>query len=497
MSGNPKSRPSFSPARRWRIGFDVGLRTVLVLAVILMVNYLSSRIFHRYYLSSQTRVSLSARTVSVLRSITNTVNVTLYFDRKDEFFPDIVALLNEYRAVNPKISIRTVDFVRDAGEAQKVKEKYKRYLTSAADKDLVIFDCEDRVKIAAGDALAQYTLEQLPNEKEREFRRKPVSFSGERIFTAMLLALQNPEPLKAYFLKGHGEPSLSDPGEYGYLKFGSALEQNYLTVTDLELLGPNAVPMDCNLLIIAGPKPAPDSTKVFSESDLQKIDKYLREGGRLLVLLDVNSVKQPTGLEPILQRWGVNVVADSVLDPNYTITGQDIKVRIFSPHPVVNSLTDFAMQMILPHPVKAVNWANPPANAPHVTELAFSSPGSFLANDRSLAPQSYPLIAAVEQTPVAGVATPRGTTRIIVAGDSYFLINHYIEAGANRDFLNGAVNWLLDRPQLLEGIGPRPVTEFRLLLSKQQQQQLRWLLLGALPGGVLLFGWLVWLVRRK
>jgi len=35
------------------------------------------------------------------------VTVTLYYDRKDDFYPDIVALLNEYRAVNPKISFTT------------------------------------------------------------------------------------------------------------------------------------------------------------------------------------------------------------------------------------------------------------------------------------------------------------------------------------------------------------------------------------------------------
>ena len=50
---------------------------------------------------------------------------------------------------------------------------------------------------------------------------------------------------------------------------------------------------------------------------------------------------------------------------------------------------------------------------------------------------------------------------------------------------------------LLEGIGPRPVKEFRLTMTRDQLEKVRWLLLGALPGGVLAFGWLVWLVRRK
>ena len=98
---------------------------------------------------------------------------------------------------------------------------------------------------------------------------------------------------------------------------------------------------------------------------------------------------------------------------------------------------------------------------------------------------------------MAGATTPRGITRIVVAGDSYFLDNELIEATANRDFLNYAANWLCSRDQNLVGIGPRPVTQFRLTLSHHDEKQLRWLLLGALPGGVLAFGWLVWLVRRK
>ena len=176
MSAKNKSRPSFSPASRWGIGFDVVLRTALVLAVVVMVNYLGAKFFHRFYLSSQTRVALSSRTLNVLRSMTNAVSVTLYFDRKDEFYPDIVALLNEYRAVNKNISLRTVDFVRDAGEAEKVKAQYK--LTGTADKDLVIFDSGGRVKMVSGEALTQYTLEQLPNEKESECLLSPAFVSA-------------------------------------------------------------------------------------------------------------------------------------------------------------------------------------------------------------------------------------------------------------------------------------------------------------------------------
>ena len=239
-----KSQPSFSPGRRWKIGLDVVVRTTLVLAVVVMVNYLGANFFGRFYLSSQTQVKLSPRTLSVVHSITNQIAVTVYYDKTDDWYPTIIALLNEYRSANPNISVKTVDYLRDAGEAQKIKEQYK--LSSTKDKNLVIFDCGGHVKIVNGDALAQVKLEQVPNATEREFRRKPIAFNGEMMFTAMLLAVENPKPLKAYFLQGHGEPSLSDSGETDYQKFGAVLAENYIATEPLQLLGDNAVPDDCN-----------------------------------------------------------------------------------------------------------------------------------------------------------------------------------------------------------------------------------------------------------
>jgi hypothetical protein len=490
MPTDPKSQPSFSPGRRWKIGLDVVVRTTLVLAVVVMVNYFGAHFFGRFYLSSQTRIRLAPQTMSVLRSLTNHINVTLYYDTRDEndFYPDIVALLNEYRSANPRISVTTVDYVRDAGEAQKIKEQYK--LNSPTDKNLVIFDCEGRVKIVPGDALTQVKLEAVPNPKEREFRRRPIAFNGEQAFTSMLLAVTSARPFKAYFLQGHGEPSLSDTGETGYLKFGSLLAQNYIAVTNLELFGDNPVPMDCNLLIIAGPRTE------LSETELQKIDQYLAQGGRLFVLVNYFSIKRPTGLEPVLARWGVNVGSDWVQDSK-TVSGKDAVVSSFSQHPVVNPLIGFGLFLYLPRPISKVNWENPPAGAPQVDELAFTSPASTLAGEPGNSPQAYPLMVAVEQKPVAGVANARGTTRILVVGDSFAFGNQSIKSLDNSDFIGYAANWLLDRTTLLKGIGPRPVTEFWLLMTRTQQREVRWLLLGALPGAVLLFGCLVWLARRK
>ena len=486
-------QPSFSPRRRWKIGFDMLARTFLVLAVAVMANYIGAEFFHRFYLSSRTRVQLASRTTSVLRSLTNHVTVTLYYDRKDDFYPVVVALLDEYRAANPKISVQTVDYARDAGEAEKVKEQYK--LNSASDKDLIIFDAGNgRVQIRPSDSLLKYAPTGMSKDRKIEFT--PVAFNGEEMFTSMLLALEDARPFKAYFLQGRGEPSLTDSGQSGYLKFATILWENYhVDVQPLRLLGDSDVPDDCNLLIIAGP------TEALSELELQKIKTYLAQGGRLFALFNYASVKQPTGLEPILQPWGVSIGMSIVRDmQNTTSSGMDVDVSNFSQHPVVNALARSELQMILPLPVGRVDLKNPPPDAPEVTELAFSGDKSTLVDYSAEPPRSYPLMVAVEQKNTAGVASPRGNTRMIITGDSIFLDNQVIEGGlggANREFLGYAVNWLLDRPQLVEGIGPQRVTEFRLLITKSQQGEICWVLLGALPGAVLLLGGLVWLARRK
>ncbi|MGC9941811.1 MAG: GldG family protein [Verrucomicrobiota bacterium] len=496
-----KSRRSFSPGSRLKIGFDKVLRTMLMLAVVVMMNYLGAQFFHRFYLSSQTRVALSSRTLTILHSITNRITITLYYDTHDQnnFYPTLLTLAKEYQAANKNISVRTVDYDRNPGDAEQVKEQYN--LPGAADtpnappsKDLVLFASGDRHYVVPGEAIVKYQLVQTtpddPNQKEPEFRKKPIAFNGEIMFTSKLLALAHAQPLKAYFLQGHGEPSLTDDANGGYAKFGLALVQNDVNLSNLELLGDNNVPMDCSLLIIAAP------TEALDVSELQKIDQYLTQGGRLLALFNVESRHRLTGLEPILLRWGVKVVPSYVKDP-VNSSGDAIAVRKFNQKSFVNPLTQLALEMFEPRPIATYDSGNPPTDPPQVDELAFSSDYSTLEDDPAEVPRSYPLIAAVEQKPVAGVSNLRGNTRIVVAGDSLFLDNQIIDYAANRDFLNYAVNWLVDRQELLTGISPRPLTEFRLMITRKQGQQLDWLLLGALPGGVLIFGWLVWLVRRR
>ena len=77
------------------------------------------------------------------------------------------------------------------------------------------------------------------------------------------------------------------------------------------------------------------------------------------------------------------------------------------------------------------------------------------------------------------------------------LDNKAIAAGGNEDFADATINWLLERTSFLSGVGPRPITEYRLQMTPHEINVVKGLLLGAIPGGILMFGGLVWLRRRK
>jgi ABC-type uncharacterized transport system involved in gliding motility auxiliary subunit len=486
---SPSKKPSFSRGQKWAIALNTLLAVLMVSAVMVMMNYLSGRYFQRFQLSTRTRVELSSRTVHLLHSLTNEVRITLYYNRDEPLYSDIAELLKEYHFNNPKIIVETVDYDRDPGAAQDLKMKYN--LGASTNKNLVIFDCAPNTKILPGAALMESTLEQVPNAPEREFRRKPVAFRGEMLFTAALLAVTNPKPLKACFLQGHGEHRLDDEADpMGYLKFGGVLAQNHIQIQQLSLIT-NAVPADCNLLIIAGPKdPIP-------KVELDRIEQYVNEGGRLLVLFNALSANRLTGLEKSLAQWGI-LVGDAVIkDPKNSYSGTDIVVSDFRSCPAVNPLVGSQIEMVLPREISRTELPPQSVTGLKVEEIAFSGPDSFARNQEAASERrARPLMVAMENGTAKGVATERGLTRMLVVGDSIFLDNQLIEAAANRDFAGYAANWLLDRTLLLEGLGPRPVDEYRLSITKRQLQALQWILLGAMPGGILLFGGLVWLRRR-
>jgi len=483
-------KPSFSRGRKWTIGFQVGFIIAIIFLIVLTVNYLSGAYFHRFHWSSFAKNQLSSQTVRLVQSLTNQVKVTVYYDRDEPFFTTIQGLLKEYRYINPRITIETVDYLRDAVAAQRIKSQYKQ-LVFPTSTNLVIFESGGRAIPLDGNALTKYRLEQVPNEKDRVFERKAVAFEGEKAFTSALLAITSLAPLKAYFLEGHGEHSImSSDTNRGYSTFAAIAEQNYVQPIELySLLGSNAVPGDCNLLVIAGP------TRPLQEMELQKIERYLSQGGRLFALFNFDS-QRATGLERLLRKWGVEVANNRIKDPEHSTDPADVITTSLSAHPAVNAIQarNWPLHFVEPRSVARLPKRDASADAPKVNEIVFSSSDAYAEGDEAHK-RAFSLMAAVEKGDTKGIIT--GSTRMLVAGDSIFLGNQLIETAANKDFAGFALNWLLDRSQLLEGVAARPVERHQLLITAAQLNKAEWVLLGGMPGAALLLGGVVWLRRRK
>ena len=499
MAPEPQSKPSFTPRRKWGVGLDVIVRTLLVLAVMAMLNHLGALFFHRQYLSASTKVELSSRTRNLLATMTNAVTVTIYYNRGDAFYPTIAALLREYQALNPKVNVETVDYLRDASAAGGIKKDFELpEATEDSDKgkNFVLFKSGNEKRVVPGEFLTDTAVAQ--DQQTGEYFRRTTAFKGETAFTAMLMAVTNPKPLKAYVLRGHGEHDIESGDELsGYLDFKHLMQQNGVMVEDLSLIGTNAVPADCNLLIIPGPR------RTVPRIELEKIDRYLDEGGRLFVMFNAEAPAE-SGLEELLaKKWGVLVTDSIVMDTNSSISsikmtaGSDVTIGSFSTHPAVKGLINFNLNLYKPRFLGERRTRDNTTDAPSVKILFVSPPTSTLANNPGVKAQAFSLAVAVEKKGVPGVVTGRGNTRMIIVGDSFFLANGRMKLLANRDFAHYALNWLLDRPQFTEGIGPKPFSEFRMTLTTAQMNSLRWLLIGALPGAIMLFGGLVWLRRRK
>jgi hypothetical protein len=491
---------TFSAGRRWAVRLNVMLGVCSALAVALMVNYLAARYFVRTPLARAAQAPLSPLSKRVLGMITNQINVTVLFDKDDPVYEPVLALLKEYKYVNDKIVVKTVDYIRQPGEAQLVKTLYK--LSQGPDKDLVIFEGNGRTRIITSGELSEIDVQPLLTGQSKEARR--THFKGEVMFTSALLTVTSGRPLKACFLQGHGEHRPDDDNKVvGYSRFAGLLQENNIRWEPLSLVGSAEIPADCHVLIIAGPKDP------FLAEELDKIEAYLKQGGRMLVMFNHDSAPRQLGLEKTLANWGVAVGHDVVIDPKYSSPGQlgkDLAVSTFSDHPIMSPMyqSKSTLYLLLPRSVSKAQSGS--ADSPQVKVLAMSSPEARVATDirdGAAYPRdddyvgTVPLMVAVEKGSIKGVSADRGATRMVVAGESFFLGNQTLDMLGNREFAMHAVNWLLARNELLVGVAPRPITEYKLTMTASQLSTTRWILMAGLPGSVLLGGMIVAVRRRK
>lgn len=495
------SKPSFSSGRRWLYWFNTILGMAAVLALVAMANYLASGYFKRFQIGASSLAALSPQTVALLQR-TNKVDVTIFFDQQgnEEIYSLVLGLLKQYSYANPNITVQSIDYTRSPGKAGTILSKYN--LSTPKDKNFVIFDSGGRSKVIFGNELYDYDIVSVLAGQSSAVRKN--AFKGELLFSSAIFAVTDSHPAKAYFVLGHGEHDPENSGQdRGYAKFASILkEENNVEWEKISLSNTNDIPADCQLLIIAGPSKAS-----FDVLELAKIEAYLKEGRRLLVLLNNITHGQHSGIEKVLAKWNVGVGDFLLEDRGHTFDGSDlVPEQVNSNHPILKAIASegLAIYLLSPRVVAFIpGTTTKTVDSPQVETLAATSTNAIArykihginGDEAQERRGTFSLIVAVEHGSIKNVSTG---TRILVLGDSECFNNQNINTKANHFFASSAINWLVDRPQrYLAGLGPRPIKEYKLILTNSQMHKLKWILLGGMPGGVLFLGSLVWLRRRS
>lgn len=488
MQGN--SQASFSKRQRWVIGANVVTSILALAALVLMANYLAARHFRRVPWNTPAVSQLSPVTGRVLDSVTNEIKVIAFYDRSQPLYGAVSDLLELYQLRCPQIQVEYLDYVRYRDRAKLVQDQYK--LDPNQEADRIIFAANGRHRIVYAKDLAEFDVSGAL--QGQEVRR--TGFRGEQLFTSAIFSLVDPEPRIAYYLMGHGVHDPTQQGSDGYATFAQVLAENHILLQPY--LARSDVPSDCQLLIVAGPQTG------LLPSDIDRLSAYLNRGGRMLLLFRTLPY-QRTGLERLLSEWGVEIGNNFVLDPRQQKAGEEnlVLVNRFGSHPVSDPLRRSALALVQPRSIRPKASNGQSANAPKVVELATTSEQgqACVIDDSNRARTAFtgaiPLAVAVEKGSIQGISSDRGATRMVVVGDSALLGNALIQVEGNRDFARNAVNWLLSRESLLEGIGPRPIEEYRITMTRAEMQLLLWLFLGAAPGAAFCIAGIVWLRRRS
>lgn len=491
---------SFSPARKWRIVMHVALGIVSFILLVAMFNYLSARHHTRFHWSARSDVELTPRTKTLLNAMTNEVEVTVFFDKESDLFGSLSRLLAEYEANSSTLDVRVIDIYRNPMAAQEVKAKHG--IAPEIDDNLVIVSHGDRLQVLTEKSLWNYDYEQTVDRSgERAYDKKYRSFQGELLITSAIAEVISTRQVKAYFLQGHGE---HDPGsseaQMGYAGFNGLLRENNIRLGALNLLK-SEIPADCDLLILAGPQ------KALHPTELDRIEQYLNQGGRMLFGFKFRAAQVLTGLEALLGQWGVVVGMNQIDDAAQKVGGDGQATARYGAHPIVGPLRGFDLLTVWPRTVAEYKDAKPAQLGATVSELIYTGTNAVVYTqfENELPVDTgqdergeFPVAVAVEKGGVPGVTSERGgVTRIVVIGDSFMFSNLLINQRANRDFGNQTINWLVDRSSLMSGIGPRPMQEYQLALLPGQLKTVRIVLIAGMPMAALLVGLLVWMRRRN
>lgn len=212
--------------------------------------------------------SPGASTTSIVKNISDPVEVLLFFPQPNEVGEEVNGYFQELARQTNKLQIRRLDRVRDKKEATEYK----------VSKDGTIV-------LVRGKKNQKFTIDADLKKSQRKLRELDQTVNKE-----LMKVVRKRRTI--YMTSGHGEVNQSGafvlggrPGTKNHVSFlKKELRNQNLHTKDLGNMDLAVeVPEDATAVLILG------AMKPFSEDELRSLDDYLKKGGAVLVALDPSS----------------------------------------------------------------------------------------------------------------------------------------------------------------------------------------------------------------
>ena len=458
------SLKSFFSARSTRHGINSVLMVLMVLAIVVLANWIVSRHPLKYDTTKNKSFSLSSLTVNGLKNLKRPVKVTSFYTyaEDDASRSKMKTLLDDYQRQTKLLEVKMVDPL----------------------KNLPL--------------VRQYGIERNGTTViESGTQKTTINSTEEEEITNAILKVSANKQVTIYFLQGHKEPSISDFEGGGFSSVSDALKKSNYAVKELGDLAAKAkVPDDCDVLIIAGPEVQ------LLDHEIKAIQDYLAAGGSAIVLDDPRS---DPSVAKILSAYDVEAVSDIVVDDscNFPLAGPVVPCVVPDRGTAVSKEFDNSSILFFPES-RSLNYSQKEGSKITFTRIASTSDHSWGETDKQQAvfeegkDKKGPLTVGLLATrPVEAQTKKTNEMRLIVFGDASFTQNQFVGWSPwNYRLFSNSVAWLSEQENLIH-LPPRSTQSEMMTLSSTQLTYIMLLVVIVMPLAVLGTGIAVWIKRKK
>ena len=321
------------------------VQLTLILAVILLINFVAGYINIKIDLTKEKRFSLSPVSKEILKNLNDVICIKIYLDGKlsipyKKFKRNIEDKLEEFKVYGKgNLVYSFIDPLKDANPNE-LKQKglnLVNYRYKNREGDLTFTTIIPGALISyRGNEVPVNLLKDAPALSDEEKINNSLELL-EYKFMNMIYKISNDNPDTIAFILGHGEL-------YGY-ELEDILQEleNSYQIDFLKINGQSGILDKYKAIIIAKPR------YKFSEADKYVIDQYIMSGGKVFWLIDAVSVSADSlvngtafalisqlNIEDQLFRYGIRInpvlVKDklcSILPINVAPSGQAAKYEPF------------------------------------------------------------------------------------------------------------------------------------------------------------------------